>query len=127
MMGEQQVRQILSRKWDLKMETHSMVEVQTAAGWLLIISGPIFVTGGVMYTGRAIFKWPRGQTARYLTGERGFVMAAVLAAAAGLLDPIKPELYIAPPKSAELPEKLTFSRFGLLVPNKKPDLWIAPP
>lgn len=58
------------------------------AGWLLVLSGIIFVAGGILYTGRAIWKWPIGQTQRYLVWERGFVIAALLAAVLGftLLD-----------------------------------------
>ena len=55
-----------------------------ASGWLLILSGIIFMAGGTLYTGRAIWKWPAGQTHRYLIWERGFVIAALLAAVLGL-------------------------------------------
>jgi hypothetical protein len=51
---------------------------------LLILSGQIFLVGGMLYTGRAIWKWPAGQTHRYLLWERGFVMAALLGVALGL-------------------------------------------
>lgn len=57
---------------------------QIAAGWLLILSTQIFLVGGMLYTGRAIWKWPAGQTHRYLLWERGFVMAALLVAVLGL-------------------------------------------
>lgn len=40
---------------------------------------------GILYTGRAIWKWPVGQTAGYLRWERGFVVAAVLMAVLGLV------------------------------------------
>lgn len=54
-----------------------------ASGWLLILSGIIFMAGGMLYTGRAIWKWPAGQTQRYLIWERGLVIAALLAAVLG--------------------------------------------
>lgn len=54
------------------------------AGWLLILSAQIFLVGGLLFTGRAIWKWPVGQTHRYLLWERGFVMAALLIAVLGL-------------------------------------------
>ena len=57
---------------------------QVAAGWLLILSGLIFSIGGMLYTGRAIWKWPAGQTRRYLVWERSFVIAALLVAVVGL-------------------------------------------
>jgi hypothetical protein len=51
---------------------------------LLILSGIIFSAGGMLYTGRAIWKWPAGKTHRYLLWERGFVIAALLVAVLGL-------------------------------------------
>jgi hypothetical protein len=54
-----------------------------AAGWLLVASGQIF-SSPAFYTGRAIWKWPIGQTRRYLLWERGFVMAALAVAVLGL-------------------------------------------
>ena len=44
-----------------------------------------------------------------------------------VLPSIMPSLYIAPPWSAELPEKVTFIKVGLLVPFYWPSLHIAPP
>lgn len=58
-------------------------ERQGAAG-LLILCFLIFTVGGILYTGRAIWKWPTAQTARYLYWERGFVIAAVVATILGL-------------------------------------------
>ena len=58
---------------------------QVVAGSLLIGSGIIFTVGGILYTGRAIWKWPAGETPGYLRWERGFVMAAVLAMVLGLV------------------------------------------
>jgi hypothetical protein len=58
---------------------------QVVAGSLLILSCIIFVVGGILYTGRAIWKWPAGETLGYLRWERGFVMAAVLTMVLGLV------------------------------------------
>lgn len=45
---------------------------------LLILCGAVFLVGGILYTGRAIWKWPIGQTAAYLIWERGSVLLALL-------------------------------------------------
>ena len=66
------------------MTANSFIPEQTAAGWLLVLSGLIFMVGGMLYAGRAIWKWPAGQTQRYLLWERGFVIAALLVAVLGL-------------------------------------------
>jgi hypothetical protein len=66
------------------MVVKSLLSEQVAAGWLLILSAQIFLIGGMLYTGRAIWKWPAGQTRRYLIWERGFVIAALLVAVLGL-------------------------------------------
>lgn len=60
-----------------------ILPVRAAAGWLLVLSGLVFMFGGLLYTGRAIWKWPVGQTRRYLVWERGFVIAALLVAVLG--------------------------------------------
>jgi hypothetical protein len=57
---------------------------QTATGWLLILSGFIFTVGGMLYTGRAIWKWRVAATPAYLRWERGFVIAALLTVVVGL-------------------------------------------
>jgi len=57
---------------------------QAATGWLLILSGLIFIVGGMLYTGRAIWQWPAGKTHSYLIWERGFVIAALLMSVLGL-------------------------------------------
>ena len=62
-----------------------LISEQVAAGWLLILSAAIFVIGGLLYTGRAIWKLPAGETPTYLLWERGFIMAAILVATLGLL------------------------------------------
>jgi hypothetical protein len=56
---------------------------QVVTGCLLILSAIIFMAGGMLYTGRAIWKWPAGQTHRYLIWERGLVIAALLVAVLG--------------------------------------------
>lgn len=55
------------------------------AGGLLILSGLVFAVGGVLYTGRAILKWPAAESPGYLIWERGFVMASVLVNVLGLV------------------------------------------
>jgi hypothetical protein len=62
-----------------------LVSVQGVAGWLLIFSGILFLPGGMLYTGRAIWKWPAAQSQSYLYWERGFVMVAILVATLGLV------------------------------------------
>lgn len=66
------------------MVVKDVLSVQVVAGWLLLLSGFIFSVGGTLYTGRAIWKWPAGQTHRFLIWERGFVIAALLVAVLGL-------------------------------------------
>jgi hypothetical protein len=66
------------------MFVNSLFSEQIVAGWLLILSGLLFLPGGMLYTGRAIWEWPVGKTHRYLLWERGFVMAALLVAVLGL-------------------------------------------
>jgi hypothetical protein len=55
------------------------------AAILLIVCFLIFAVGGVLFTGRAIWKWPVGQTPRYLRWERGFIIAALLINLLGLV------------------------------------------
>lgn len=79
---------VLSNIRGIGMVAKGLLSEQMVAGWLLVLSGLIFVVGGILYTGRAIWKWPIGQTLRYLVWERGFVIAALLVAVLGftLLD-----------------------------------------
>jgi hypothetical protein len=65
------------------MVARSLISEQVASGWLLILSGLIFTVGGILYTGRAIWKWPVAGTPVYLRWERGFVIAALLTAVLG--------------------------------------------
>jgi len=67
------------------MDGKSLISEQVVAGCLLILSWIIFLPGGLLYTGRAIFKWPAAQSQSYLYWERGFVMAAILVATLGLV------------------------------------------
>jgi hypothetical protein len=67
------------------MEGKIFFSEQAAAGWLLILSGLIFLVGGILYTGRAIWKWPAAEAPSYLRWERGFVIAALLTSVLGLV------------------------------------------
>lgn len=67
------------------MDVKTFISEQTVSGWLLILGGVIFVPGGLLFTGRAIFKWPAAQSQGYLIWERGFVMAAILVATLGFV------------------------------------------
>ena len=58
---------------------------QIVAGSLLILGMVIFSVGGILYTGRAIWKWPAGETPGYLLWERGSVITSVLVAVLGLV------------------------------------------
>jgi len=58
---------------------------QQVAAWLLILSGLVFVGGGIMYAGRAMLHWPAAESHSCLVWERGFVMASVLVNVLGLL------------------------------------------
>ena len=49
----------------------------------MILSAFIFLAGGMLYTGRAIWKWSVAQTLHYLLWERALVIAALLAAVLG--------------------------------------------
>jgi hypothetical protein len=56
---------------------NELFERQLAA-YLLILASLIFLIAGFLFTGRAIWNWPVGQTAIYLRWERGVVIAAFL-------------------------------------------------
>lgn len=66
------------------MDIKDITSEQVVVGWLLILSGILFLPGGLLYTGRAILKWPAVQSQSFHYWERGFVMAAILVAALGL-------------------------------------------
>ncbi|MFN2134963.1 MAG: hypothetical protein ACK2UK_03360 [Candidatus Promineifilaceae bacterium] len=67
------------------LDLHDFLSEEFVAAWLLILSALIFVVGGILYTGRAIWKWPAAQSRSYLYWERGFVMGAILVATMGLV------------------------------------------
>jgi hypothetical protein len=52
---------------------------------LLILCSVLFAVGGILYTGRAILKWPAAETSSYLIWERSFIVAAVVANVLGLV------------------------------------------
>lgn len=58
---------------------------QIVTGILLVLSWIIFLPAGILYTGRAIWKWPAAQSQSYLVWERSLVMAAILVATLGLV------------------------------------------
>ena len=61
----------------------SLSERQLAA-ILLIACGLIFTVGGVLFTGRTIWKWPAAQTQEFLYWERGWVMTGLVINVLGL-------------------------------------------
>src|SRR5262245_52200476 len=67
------------------MGSQSLLSERQIAAILLISGGVIFVVGGILFTGRAIWKWPAGETSGYLRWERGFVILAVLVTVFGLV------------------------------------------
>ena len=67
------------------MERQALLSEQQVTAGLLILSGVVFTVGGILYTGRAILKWPAAETATYLSWERGFVVASVLVNVLGLV------------------------------------------
>jgi hypothetical protein len=67
------------------MDAKIITSEQTAAGFLLVLSGIIFLPAGVLYAGRAIWKWLAARSQSYLRWERGLVMTAILIATLGLV------------------------------------------
>jgi hypothetical protein len=67
------------------MDLKELTSQQIVCAWMLILAGAIFVPGGVLYTGRAILKWPAAQSQSFLVWERGLVMGAILVATLGLV------------------------------------------
>lgn len=65
------------------MLTINLLNPQIAAGWLLILSGVIFLPGGLLFTSRVILKRTAGKAPVYLYWERGFVIAAVVVVVLG--------------------------------------------
>jgi len=60
------------------------LSVRTVAASLMILGFMWFGVGGFLFTGRAIWKWPVGETAGFLRWERGFVIVAVVFTVLGL-------------------------------------------
>jgi hypothetical protein len=60
------------------MDAQGLVSRYQIPAILLIGSFIIFTVGGILFTGRTMWKWPVGQTPEYLRWERGFVVAALL-------------------------------------------------
>ena len=60
------------------------LSARTIAASLLILSFIIFVFGGVLYAGRAMWNWQIEELSSYVIWERGFVITAVLATVLGL-------------------------------------------
>ena len=67
------------------MAEQSLLAERQSAASLLIFCFVVFTVGGILYTGRAIWKWPVSETIGYLRWERGFVMAAVVVTVLGLM------------------------------------------
>jgi hypothetical protein len=61
-----------------------LISEKMITGSLLILSGVFFLPGGILFTGRAIWKWPAGKSASYLIWERSFVIASILVVVVGL-------------------------------------------
>lgn len=66
------------------MDAQSLASERQIAAILLIACGLIFLVGGILFTGRTIWKWSIGQTPNYLRWERGFVLTALLVNVLGL-------------------------------------------
>jgi hypothetical protein len=60
------------------MDAHTLFVERSLAAVLLIACFVIFAVGGLLFIGRAIWKWPVAQTDTYLLWERGWVIAAAL-------------------------------------------------
>jgi hypothetical protein len=58
------------------------VSTRTIAASLLILSLIVFGFGGALFTGRAFWNWPTGNS--HLIWERGFIIAAILTTVLGL-------------------------------------------
>ena len=67
------------------MDAPSFFSERRIAALVLIACFAIFSIGGILYTGRAIWKWPIGQTTEYLRWERSFIILAVVLTVLGLI------------------------------------------
>jgi len=57
---------------------------RTICAGLLVMSFVVFLNGGVLYAGRAMWNWQIEELSSYMVWERGFVITAVLATVLGL-------------------------------------------
>lgn len=60
------------------MNLQGLVAERQITANLLIFCSIVFVVAGFLFTGRAIWKWPVGETPLYLRWERSLVIAAFL-------------------------------------------------
>lgn len=67
------------------MDGRTLLSERQIAAILLISCGIVFAVGGILFTGRTIWKWPIGQTPEFLRWERSFVIAALLVNVLGLV------------------------------------------
>jgi hypothetical protein len=67
------------------MDLQGLVVERRISASLLILCGVVFVVAGLLYTARAIWKWPVGQTPLYLRWERGLVIAAFMISVLGFV------------------------------------------
>jgi hypothetical protein len=67
------------------MDGQNLFSERHTAAILLISCGVIFVIGGIMFTARAIWKWPAAQTPAFLRWERGIVVMTLLVNLLGLV------------------------------------------
>lgn len=67
------------------MNTKDFIAEQAAAGWLLALSFLVLFVGGMLFTGRAIWKWPSAQSQSYLYWERGIFITGILVVTMGLV------------------------------------------
>lgn len=65
------------------MTANNIILEQDAAGWLLILSGLLFLPGALLYTSRVIWKRTTGTNPVYRYWERGWVIAAVVVVVLG--------------------------------------------
>lgn len=65
------------------MTANNIILEQDTAGWLLVLSGLIFLPGALLYTSRVIWKRTAGKNPVYVYWERGLVIAAVVVVVLG--------------------------------------------
>jgi hypothetical protein len=67
------------------MDKAGILSEHVVAGWLLILSFVVFLPAGLLYTGRAMLKWPAAQSMSYFYWERALVMGAIVVATLGFV------------------------------------------